>query len=441
MSDVSPQAPADRSSLSELLRSTSAPLLVLFVGTIVDLFANIFVGRLIGPEYYGDYAVALGAATVCAGIANLGVSETLPKFFPLYVDGGRFGLAWGFLRANLEAAVVISALAAAGGAYYYNWLEHLADGHPAAIIWIVVPVLVFNSYFFNFLVAVESEVAMMSMREIAQPVIMIGALYGLVYLQHQVTDHVSVFAFGAALLAMTPFYIASANARLPVSVRRAVPQYDLARWVRVGAPIALAGISCDIFDQIDLQMVEVVDVDEDRVGQFAAAMKIADLVFVVYSAVCLVVAPRLSRLLASGDQAAIQLFAQRIFWIVSAGGALVAIPVIVFHDPLARLFGQGFDGTLAPLVILAAGNVLIGSLCLSWSFLSLGDHEREPIPVIALGLVVLTVILYFVIPHWHLVGAAAAKVAVSVAVYGWMVYRVWRITGVALWRVSRRVPG
>jgi hypothetical protein len=44
----------------------------------------------------------------------------------------------------------------------------------------------------------------------------------------------------------------------------------------------------------------------------------------------------------------------------------------------------------------------------------------------------MTVALYFVIPRGHLAGAAACKVAASVAVYGWMTYRVQWLTGVAL---------
>jgi O-antigen/teichoic acid export membrane protein len=207
------------------------------------------------------------------------------------------------------------------------------------------------------------------------------------------------------------------------------------RWLRVGGPIALAGIACDAFDQIDLQMVELIDDNEDRVGQFAAAIKISDLVFVVHAAACLVLVPRLSRLLEAGDRAAIQRFAGRIFGIVLFGAAVIAVVVSVFHHQLAHLFGDGFDGALAPVLILAAGNVLIAALALAWVFLSLSDHERDPLAPIGIGLFVLAIALYLVIPHWHLAGAAACKVAVSIAVYGWMTWRVRRLTGIALWKL------
>jgi O-antigen/teichoic acid export membrane protein len=156
---------------------------------------------------------------------------------------------------------------------------------------------------------------------------------------------------------------------------------------------------------------------------------------VVHAAACLVLAPRLSRLLEAGDHAAIQRFAGRIFGIVLFGAALIAVVVSVFHHPLAHLFGDGFDGALAPLLILAAGNVLIAALSLSWTFLSLSDHERDPLAPIGVGLVVMMVALYFVIPRWHLPGAAACKVVASIAAYGWMTWRVRRLTGVALWRL------
>ena len=433
MSAGSTIAPVDH-SLSGLLRSTSAPLLVLLVGTLVDLAANVVLGRLLGPENYGDYAVALSAAVVCASFANLGSSETLPKFYPAYLDAGRFTLARGFLLVSFGAVLLVSFDAAAFGAFYYHSLERVTLGHPVAIIWVVVPVLVVNTYLFNFLVSVEAELPMMAMREIGRPLIMIGILYLLV-VTDRVSDNHSVVAFGVAMLVATPFYIASSVSQLPKAVRRATPEYDLRRWVRVGWPIALAGIACDTFDQIDLQMVELIDDNEDRVGQFAAAIKISDLVFVVHTAACLVMAPRLSRLLEAGDQAAIQRFAGRIFGIVLLGAAVIATVVSVFHHQLAHLFGDGFDGALVPVLILAAGNVLIAALSLAWIFLSLSDHERDPLVPIGVGLVVMTVALYFVIPRWHLDGAAACKVVASIAVYGWMTWRVRRLTGVSLWKL------
>lgn len=433
MSQEGTAAPVDHSLLN-LLRSTGLPLAVLMVGTLVDLGANIVLGRLLGPENYGDYAVALGAAVICASLANLGSSETLPKFFPAYLESSRFGLASGFLRSSFIAAIVVSFVGAAFGAFYYQTIEVVTFGHPVAIIWVVVPVLVVNTYLFNFLVALEAEVPMMAMREILRPMIMIGVLYVLIVMD-RVSDNHSVVAFGVALLVMTPFYVGAVRSHLMETVRRAKPEYDVKRWMRVGWPIALAGIACDTFDQIDLQMVELIDDNQDRVGQFAAAIKISDLVFVVHAAACLVFAPRLSRLLDAGDPVEIQRFAGRIFGIVLVGAALTAVVVVAFHHHIARLFGEGFDGALAPLLILAAGNVLIAALSLAWTFLSLSDHERDPLLPIGLGLVVMMIALYFVIPRWHLAGAAACKVVASIAVYGWMTWRVRRLTGVALWKL------
>jgi O-antigen/teichoic acid export membrane protein len=108
--------------------------------------------------------------------------------------------------------------------------------------------------------------------------------------------------------------------------------------------------------------------------------------------------------------------------------------VLAFHRPLTRLFGNGFDGAVVPLLILATGNVFSGTLGFAWSLLSLGDHEREPLPAIAVGALALVTVLYFVIPQWHLAGAAACEVLISLGFYGWMTWRVRQLTGIALWR-------
>ena len=126
-------------------------------------------GRLLGPENYGDYAVALGAAAICASFANFGSSETLPKFYPAYVESGRFGLASGFLRTTFIAAIIVSLIGAVLNAVYYQTIQIVTFGHPVAIIWVIVPVMVINGYLFNLLVAVESELPIMAPVRVSGP--------------------------------------------------------------------------------------------------------------------------------------------------------------------------------------------------------------------------------------------------------------------------------
>jgi O-antigen/teichoic acid export membrane protein len=421
-------------SLMGLLRAAGVALVLFVTGTFVDLGAHVVLGRLLGPEDYGDFAVAIGAASICASVAALGVSVTLPKFFPSYVAAGRYGLAAGFVRANFLAAISVALLASAIGAFYYDDIKRVTLGHPVAIVWMIVPFMVFNAYFFNFLVAVEAELRILALREVLQPLIMLGLVYLLILAERRVSDDISVVALGATLLLVLPFHLILAKLHLPEQVHRAKPEYDVARWVKVALPIALAGIAEHIYYQASLQMVELFDDSEASVGQYAAAIKISDLVCLVDFSTYLVVAPRLGRLLQEGDKEALQAFSRRLAGTLLFGGAGVAALVIAFHRPLMRLYGDGFEGAAAPLLILAAGNVLSGTLGFAWSLLSLGDHEREPLPAIALGVVLLVAALYFVIPHWHLAGAAACEVLISLGFYGWMTWRVRQITGIALLR-------
>src|SRR5262249_13708693 len=149
------------------------------------------------------------------------------------------------------------------------------------IVWAIVPFLVFNAYFFNFLVAVEAELRVLALREILQPLVLLALVYGLILAEHRVTDDVSVIAFGATLLLVLPFHAIMARLHLPEQVHRAKPAYDFAQWVKVSLPIALAGIAEHIYYQASLQMVELVDDSEATVGQYAAAIKISDLVCLV----------------------------------------------------------------------------------------------------------------------------------------------------------------
>lgn len=420
-----------------LLRQAAVPLALLLVGAAGDLAVNTVLGRILGPEDYGDYAVAVSAAMICAGLAKLGADETVPRFLPGYLQSGRFGLAAGFVRGHLAATLIVAVLTAAVLAIFHGYVMRVGFDHPIALIWLVVPLISLNQYLFEVLVTVGAQVRAMAMEAIAFPSALIAAVLAIIALRGGATDHASVAAFGIAILVLTPAYHGLARRHLPERLRRAAPAYDVSRWVRFGVAVALSGFAFAAYTQLSLQIVELLDEDESSVGQFAAASKIADIVLLAGYAVHFAVLPRIALVLDGQDPGAAQRFIGRVTTAILIGAVLLAGLVIALHAPLTRLFGERFEGAVGPLLVMTLGNVALAPLSFAWTYLSLSGHEREPPVPIVIGFFALAISSYLAVPVWHIVAAAVCKIGVGLCVYGWMAYRVYRLVGVRLWRMRR----
>lgn len=101
--------------------------------------------------------------------------------------------------------------------------------------------------------------------------------------------------------------------------------------------------------------------DDTAVGYFSTASKIISLVSVIFTAYISVVAPRASRLLADNDRAGFRMLARRSYVIIPAVGVPVGLLICLLAPYIVELLsGAGFDGSVAPLRLMAPFVAIIG---------------------------------------------------------------------------------
>lgn len=166
-------------------------------------------------------------------------------------------------------------------------------------------------------------------------------------------------------------------------------------------------------------------------GVYGAVAEIASVLRKSRAAFDPIMMPIAQRLHITHDFAGLQRETTRaVGWALQTGLGVLGVMVIL-PNALLGLFGTDFTGPLYAhaLIVLAAGQVVYMSLGLSEGILAITGHGYVGLRN-ALALMAADVILLFVlIPHWGLMGAALATSTTTVVVTVWRALQTRRLLG------------
>ena len=199
-------------------------------------------------------------------------------------------------------------------------------------------------------------------------------------------------------------------------------------WLVSACILGATGSLQVINGNLDLVMLGLFR-SEAEVGIYKVATAAAVLVVFGLQAINMVLMPRVSRLHAAGDTAALQELATTSARWILGGGALVAAGLFLFGRPVIELvFGQTFEAAYPALMILVVAKLIGVSFGSVAMLLNMSGHERDTLTGVAVacgGNVILNLLL---IPPYGIIGAAVAT---------GITYLLWNIL---LWRrVQKRL--
>ena len=176
--------------------------------------------------------------------------------------------------------------------------------------------------------------------------------------------------------------------------------------------------------QVDLIMVEWLAGESD-VGVFALAARMAMVVFIITHAVNAVMAPSISRALASGErnrqQTILNLASSLVFW----PATLIVIGLLAFGGRVLELIGPAYVHGYDAMLILAIGYLLEGTIGFSKQFLIFSDDKRVVVAGLAMAVILDAILNAILIPVAGITGAAIATslslvvTAVGLSVVTW----------------------
>jgi len=414
----------------EIARSGISSAAMKILSGFSTIAVSVVLARILGPDDYGIYALALAVASIVAipvnsGLPTLVVRETATRQAQERWGGLRGLWIWSDCLAVLYGIVVLTI----GTAILSIDYAHTADHQRTTLIWglALVPLLGLGALRGAALRGLRHIGTAYLAIDVLRHGILLMLLAGLIVWHHAVGPEVR------SSTAMMSHVLAAATATLIASVllfrRRPTPlnqkprtHFETHTWLATLLPLAMLGGMQVINKNADIVMLSMFTTSAD-VGVYKVAAQAQALVAFMLGAANMVVAPYFARLYTRKDVARLQslltISARAVF-----AGSLPVVALFIFAGDtlLALTFGAEYTDAHLPLIILACAhlaNTAFGSVGL---LLNMTGYERETLSGVATAACMNILLNAMLVPRYGTIGAAIAT-ALALALWNLLLWR------------------
>jgi len=410
-----------RSQIGHISRQSS----VFFAGTVFTAVAGylfkVYLARTLGAEALGIYALGMTVGGVASLVAAPGLPQTASRFVAVYVSQGENRKLSRLLWSGLGILAVANFVLAIAMIAARRWIALQLYHTPALAQYMhFFAAIMLTGALTSFLGQAMAGYKDVSRRTVitsfigtpatmAFTLLLVSLGLGLRgYLAAQVGSALLVLILLArATWKLTPVPARSPFIASPEGSRFLEPEV-------VSFAVVLFGIQVLEFiaSQTDRILLGIY-MNAREVGIYAVAMSLVAFVAIFLQAINQIFAPTIAELHANGERdLLLRLYQTLTKW--SLGLAIpLALGLMVFARPLMGIFGADFRAGWPVLAIATVGQLVncgVGSV----GFLLLMSNQQRRMVRAQAIVVGLTLLLNLaLIPHWGMIGAAAASVATT----------------------------
>jgi O-antigen/teichoic acid export membrane protein len=415
-----PAVPAAPRIARDVIHGSGASLLFSIGGHAVTLAAQVLLARWLTRDGYGTFAFALAVLTSAAIVAQVGLPRTVVRF----TAAARVAGEWGRLRdtARLSAQLVLGAsvlISALGAVAIFALGDQLTGATRLAlgVALVVLPLQAVGAIQAQMLLGLRKILAFQILDKLVTPVGMLcgaGALFlaGV----HGVGWAMSLrLMTAAAIVACSGVLVARTLRRSRADGGRMTTR-ELAH---VALPMFAAVPLHAIMNRADVFMLGSMATMGD-VALYDAAERVANVAMLGLLAANTIMSPLVAEHFVARRREALQsvLFAGALF--ATAFTVAIALVVTVGESLILGVFGPEYLATAPVMRLLLVSqifNSLMGPVAM---VLTMTDHQRQYLLIIAVSAAVNVGINLVLIPAWGATGAAAAHLVTTVLRNVWM---------------------
>lgn len=342
---------ADRGDLSKLLSSAS----LIFLGTLVSsasgLFERAIIGRILSPNGYGEFSIALAVFTLGATFGAAGFTQGVPRFMARFDNPRDTRGAWiTGLAMSLGLSAVISLALLIGAPLF---VPHLFESDTSYLLFsifaVAIPVHVCFRIGIGAIRGEENTRYKVLTEDLLYPLIRIALITVLLLIG--VGLAATGFGYLVALLIVTLLIYISLNQLISL---RGKFNLHTRKMTRFSAPLILSTVMTVLLTRTDTIMLGYFRASSE-VGIYSAAYPLAGAIAIVLGAFGYLYLPMASRLDRNEDGSVGRVYQVTTKWLY-----LIAFPgfvtLIAFpHEILSIVFGGEYAIGGTALVILAIG--------------------------------------------------------------------------------------
>lgn len=429
-------------SIRRIVLQGGVTLPIIFVAAGLQYWVSVLVAKWLSPADYGDFEVALTFATLLWTIALHGSERSIFQFLPVYVDDEDWGRYHGFVRfhgavavaLSVVIAVVATVLVVSGTGILIKSGRDVVRYHPLLLAIWLLPILALTNLVDKVPRLFQRMMLSLGPVKILVPLLTLGIVYGLGVHGLELTDWHAVGAFGMASVVVLALQLGVVRT-LPAGSSQTV--YEPWPWMRSAVPIMTSALLIIAMSQVDILMVEWLG-QESAVGVFGIAARSGMFVVMITQAVNAVMAPMITRALASGDrkrrQRTLKIASSLVFW-----PSFIILGVLgAFGTNILEFIGPDYvDGRYA-MLILTTGYLIEGSIGFSKQFILFSTDKRVAVFWLAMAVALDAILNAILIPIAGVTGAAIGtsvamtSSAVVLSYVTWKRYQILPIPGIRM---------
>jgi O-antigen/teichoic acid export membrane protein/thymidylate kinase len=417
----------------DLARASFLGLLTYVGGAGLTSAVQLLVARLLRAEAYGVYSYVWAWVSLLSYGATLGFVAFVLRFTSAYRASEQWPLMYGSIRFAVSRSLAAALMASGVGLLIvWLWSDHLGPqlASSMAIGIVTIPPITLHlvgasivRVFGGFVAAIFPERVL---RDGLLLAIMAFAAWGTSWPPDARIVLAGALISTAAALA---FIIYAAFTLWPEQIKRVDPIYLPRQWWAFAFPV-MAMMALEIVMTRTGVLVLGWSRRISEAGVFALAFNLAMLIQLSRAAVSIYFSPSASETHQRGDLVGLSSLFARATVLSLAGGAILALPVLLFAGPMLRLFGQDFAGAVHIVQILVIGQLIAAAAGPQQNLLVMTGHERSTAAIMLVFAVLMVAGCAIATAHDGAIGAAIATSGALVAWNVTMAIHVERCLGI-----------
>ncbi len=399
-------------------------ILVLSVGVltaVVRYLIQILFARRGGPVEFGRYSFAFGWTQVLVVPATLGLTLSVLRFVPQYIQEERWDLLNGLIRRSVQVTIVSGVLFAAAAAGVVLLVGGGASQSALLLGMGLILIVGLVNVLRETTRGTHRVVLAYGVGELLPMCLILIIGLAIPLASGGLSAEQMLLATGAGFVLVIGaqwFYLRrSAPRAFAAEVR---PAIEMRTWLLLSAPLWLVTMSTLLINQSDLLTLGLFR-SAQEVGIYAAGSKTAFIVSFVLTAVSAVLAPLFVRHHTAGDMVALRGSMRLGMRLITWPSLAIAGVLILWPNLILGAFGPQYESADTVVRILAAGQLVNAITGPAAYLLLLTGAQRTVATVYGISALADIALLLAVTPHFGINGAATVT-ATTIVISNGLLY-------------------
>lgn len=380
------------------------------VGMFLGLLSGIVLARLLGPEHYGLYTLAMAWLTSLGLICAFGYDTSTLRFVGIFKDQNKIAHMKSFLNQARKESFTMSLIVAAcvfGLGLGFSFINHII------LYYIVIGLPVFTYLLVRMPVlrGYGEYVLAIGADNFLRNAVLVAVFGSLFFISGQkLTAHyplITVLIASLLGIALVEWRIAHYIKTDMTEQNTSPTTKDHKEWRKASITLMVVNISRMILGKIDMAILPLF-MSVAFAGVYDAAIKWVGLIWFAQNTLARVFGPQMAALHAKQDHISLQKHTTKITYLIFIPSALIALAIFVLGPFLMTLYGDYFITGVTTLRILIIGYLLTAFAGAAHLMINMLGDEKISMRISVETLIINIALNFVLIPLFGMEGAATA---------------------------------